>query len=185
VGPSDRELLVSARTGSHGAFDQLVARHGPMVLRLARSVVSHAEDAEDVAQEVFLRFYRTLERVDPARPVEPWLVRITLNTARSLASRRPQRREAALSESRSDPAGSDDAASAVHSGELRSALSLAMGELGEKEREVFALRDLHQFEVATIAQALGVTEITVRRQSSSARRKITAWFRRHRPELLS
>ena len=182
--PADRELILSARSGSQEAFDALVGRHGGMVIRLARSILAHSEDAEDVAQEVFLRFYRSLDRVDPSRPVEPWLVRITLNAARSHASRRPERREAPLPDASSELPGGDDAAATVHASELRSALSDALLQLGEREREVFVLRDLQQISVPTIAEALGITQITVRRQSSVARRKITAWFREHRPELL-
>lgn len=182
--PSDGELIRSAVSGSQRAFDRLIDRHGAMVLRLARSVVSHAEDAEDVAQEVFLRFYKSLDRVDPGRSVEPWLVRITLNTARSHAARRPQRREDALVDGINDPRATDDASAALHAREMRSALTEALAALADREREVFILRDLQQISVPTIAEALGITEITVRRQSSTARRKVTAWFREHRPELL-
>lgn len=151
------------------------------MLGVARRILGHREEAEDVAQETFLRLYKTLDHVDPTRPLEPWLVRLAINAARSQLTRRPQRREELLDEER---AGGSSPYEDVHRGQLKEALDLAVATLGEREREVFVLRDLEGLEVTVIAEALGVSEVTVRRQSGDARRKVGEWFRRHRPELL-
>lgn len=151
------------------------------MLSLARRVLKHREEAEDVAQETFLRLYRTLGHVDPDRPLEPWLVRLTINVARSQLTRRPQRREEDLPDER---AGGSDPFDDLHQRQLRDALEAAIAALPDREREVFILREQEGLDVAVIAEALGISDVTVRRQSMEARRKVAAWFRRHRPELL-
>ena len=81
-GPSSDEALAAlARAGDRASFDELVARHRPRLLAfLARRVASSA-DAEDVAQETFLRAYAHLDRYDPARPFGTWLFTIGKNVA--------------------------------------------------------------------------------------------------------
>ena len=82
------------------------------------------------------------------------------------------------------PTGGDPSLG-VEQSQLRDALRTAMELLPPREKEVFLLRDLQGLEVAVIAQALGITEVTVRRQSAEGRRKIAAWFRANRPEFLT
>lgn len=181
----DSQLLHRARAGDANAFDELVARHGRLVLSLARKITGHRQEAEDVAQETFLRFYRSLDRVDPDRPLEPWLVRLTINAARSQVARRPGRREETLSDNHGiqENPGSDPSRS-LEQAQLREALELALAALPERERLVFLLRDREGLDVVLISEALGVAEVTVRRQSTEARRKVAEWFRKNRPELL-
>ena len=181
---ADSDLLRKARAGDPAAFDALVARHGRLVLAVARRVTGHREDAEDVAQEAFLRFYRALADFDPSRPVEPWLVRITLNVARSHLRRAPSRREEGLPERPLAGAPGAGPEQRLHAAEIRRVLLAAAEELGERERLVFLLRDIEELPAALIARALEISEVTVRRQSSEGRKKIMAWLRRHHPELL-
>lgn len=150
---------------------------------MARRITGHAQDAEDVAQEAFLRLYRSLDQLDPERPVEPWLVRITVNAARNHLARSPARREDGLDRAAPQQAPDDDPSRDLEAADLRRALEEAVGELTEREREVFLLRDLEGLAVPLIAEALGIAEVTVRRMSGKARLRVVAWVRRHRPEL--
>jgi RNA polymerase sigma-70 factor, ECF subfamily len=182
--PSDADLVRAAQAGDRDALDQLVTRHGRRVLSVARGVTRHREDAEDVAQEVFVRLMRTIGRVDPERPIEAWLVQLTLNAARSACSRSPRRREDGLEAAGAGLAAPPDQGRAVEEAQFRAALTDASQVLGEREREVFLLRDVEGLEVSVIAEVFHVAEVTIRRQSSDARRKVIEWFRAHRPELL-
>ena len=179
----DTELLRRAQAGDRAAFDELVSRYGRLVLSLARRVTGHRQEAEDVAQEAFLRLYRSLGRVDPERPLEPWLVRLTVNAARDQKARTRRLQEDDLPEEGIGVAA-DDPSREVENVHLRRALQRAVETLPEREREVFLLRDLQGIEVDVIAEALGISEVTVRRQSGEARRKVAAWFRAHHPEWL-
>ncbi|GAB4224806.1 MAG: sigma-70 family RNA polymerase sigma factor [Acidobacteriota bacterium] len=178
----ERELIRRAQAGDAAAFDALVAQFGALVLRVARSIVGET-DAEDVAQEVFLRLYRALASVDPERPLEPFLVRIAVNAARTERGRRGRRREDVLEAAR-DRAGGAGPGAAVHADDVRRALLAASATLTERERLVFRLRDLEGLEAPVVAEALGIAAVTVRRLSGNARSKVIAWLRIHRPELV-
>ncbi len=77
----DETLAKRAAAGDMSAFEDLVDRHRMAVYRLARSVTGNHHDADDAAQETFLRVYRSLSSFDPSRPFKPWLKRITYNTS--------------------------------------------------------------------------------------------------------
>jgi len=77
----DEVLAERAAAGDMSAFEELVNRHRMAVYRLARSITGNHHDADDAAQETFLRVYRALGSYDPARPFKPWLKRIAYNTS--------------------------------------------------------------------------------------------------------
>ncbi len=89
---SDRELVDRARAGDSAAFAELVRRYTPRVRRLARHLVRGHADADDVAQEAFVRAHQALPRFDGRSEFFTWLYRIavhlSLNRARSLNVRR-------------------------------------------------------------------------------------------------
>ena len=180
----DECLLRRAREGDERAFDSLVARHGALVLSLARKVLGARQDADDVAQEVFLRLYRNLSRLDTGRPLEPWLARVTLNAARNHGARNPGRREDSLESSGSERAVEPAALEQLQQREIALTLREASESLPARQREVFVLRDLQGLDSALVAEALGISDVTVRRLSSEARKRVSDWIRQHRPELM-
>jgi RNA polymerase sigma-70 factor (ECF subfamily) len=94
---SAEELAVRAREGSRGSFDELVARFRPRLVAFLAGRLREPSDAEDVAQETFLRAYGSLDRYDAGRPFATWLFAIGKNVAAShaLAGARRVRREQA------------------------------------------------------------------------------------------
>lgn len=83
----DDLLVAEARTGDLDAFAQLVERHQDVVLRVAARIVGR-EEAEDVAQDSFLRAYHRLDRFRGEAPFRSWLLQIVHNTAVNAAVRR-------------------------------------------------------------------------------------------------
>ncbi len=83
----DEVLAGMAASGDIGAFEELVNRHQKAVYRLARSITGNHHDADDAAQEIFLRLFRSLGTYDPGRPFQPWLRRIAYNTSISTLKR--------------------------------------------------------------------------------------------------
>src|SRR5262245_61518233 len=77
--------------GDRAAFEQIIIRYEGRVMTLAVRLLGGRDDAADVAQEVFLRAFKYLHRVDPGKPLEPWLFRIAVNVCRDLLRRRIQR----------------------------------------------------------------------------------------------
>src|SRR5688572_7948491 len=85
-------LLDRAIAGDTVAFEQIVLRSERRVLTLAWRLLSSMDDAQDAAQEVFLRVFKYLHRFDPRKPFEPWLVRMTVNVCRDIGQQRQRRR---------------------------------------------------------------------------------------------
>jgi len=75
----DRDLVVQLQSGSLEALGSLYDRHRTMVYRTALVISGDHDAASDLLQDVFLRLYRFAERIDPKRPLEPWLYRMTAN----------------------------------------------------------------------------------------------------------
>src|SRR5215203_3801910 len=77
--------------GDSGAFEHIVSRYERRVLNLSIRLLGTADDAQDAAQEVFLRAFKYIHRLDLQKPIEPWLVRMTVNVCRDLRRTRQRR----------------------------------------------------------------------------------------------
>ncbi|CAA9490528.1 MAG: RNA polymerase sigma factor RpoE, partial [uncultured Solirubrobacteraceae bacterium] len=79
----DAELIVRARSGDRDAYGMLVQRHQRIAFRTAYAVCGDAADAEDAAQDAFVKAYRALGRFRDGSPWRPWLLTIVANEARN------------------------------------------------------------------------------------------------------
>ena len=170
-------LLTRAASGDAAAFEQIVIRHERRVLTLSWRLLGAMEDAQDAAQEVFLRTFKYLHRFDMQKPFEPWLVRMTVNVCRDLGKARQLRETVLVEQGDSfDRADSQDPGNDPHQElqfeQQRQMLYRALDELPEKERTAFVLRDIEGMTTAETAETLGSSEATVRSQICSARLKI-------------
>ena len=87
---SDSEALArAARGGDLDAFESLVRRYQRRVYALAYQHLRDPDEAQDLAQEVFVRLYRNLHRYDPSRPFQPWFWRLAVNVAATYRRHRP------------------------------------------------------------------------------------------------
>lgn len=77
--PNDQKLIEELRGGSLKALGEIYDRFRPLVFRTALAITNDQEAASDLLQDVFLRLYRFADRIDPERPIEPWLYRMTAN----------------------------------------------------------------------------------------------------------
>lgn len=175
-----------AQQGDAEAFEELVSLHERRVYGTAWRLLGRLEDAQDAAQEVFLRLYRSLSRIDPGRPLSPWLYRVTVNVCRDLGRGRQRRarwtgssveelREETGVEPEDPLAGPERRAEAAQ--ETRRLLEL-LGELPEKERTALVLRDVEGLSTAEVAEVLGSSPVTVRSQISRGRLKLLRLRRR-------
>jgi RNA polymerase sigma-70 factor (ECF subfamily) len=80
---SEADLINRARAGDADAWDSLIQTHQEAVFRLAYLICGHAGDAEDVAQETFIRAFYHLDSFDTSRNLRPWLLSISANLARN------------------------------------------------------------------------------------------------------
>ena len=94
----DFELVKRARDGEGAAFNQLVAAYRKRILGTIGRLIGHPEDVEDVAQEVFLRLYFSLDQLRSAEVFEPWLYRLTANAAYDYLRKRRRRMESRMAD---------------------------------------------------------------------------------------
>jgi RNA polymerase sigma-70 factor (ECF subfamily) len=81
--PEEADLIGRARRGEEAAWERLVLEYQQPIFRLAYLMLGDAAEAEDVAQEAFIRAFRALDRFDANRPLRPWLLQIAANLARN------------------------------------------------------------------------------------------------------
>ena len=77
--PSDHDLILKIQGGNLDALGEIYDRHRHLVFRTALAICNDPEAAADLLQDVFLRLHRFAARIDPERPLEPWLYRVTAN----------------------------------------------------------------------------------------------------------
>jgi RNA polymerase sigma-70 factor (ECF subfamily) len=85
---SDSQLIISLQAGSLEALGTLYDRHRGLVFRTAIAITGDSEAAADLLQDVFLRLHRFAGHIDPSRPLEPWLYRMTTNLSYTWVKRR-------------------------------------------------------------------------------------------------
>jgi RNA polymerase sigma-70 factor (ECF subfamily) len=161
--PGEAELVERARLGDHAAYAELVREHQAAAFRVAYLVAEgSAADAEDVAQEAFVKAYRSLGRFRPGAPFRPWLLRIVGNEARNhrrAAGRRAyhQGRAAAL-----EPVASAAPEDEVLGCEGGRAVLDALDRLPAGERVAVAARYLVGLTDSETAAVLGIPRATVK-----------------------
>ena len=153
--PDDLALVRRTLVGDRGAFDPLVRRHQKSVYAVVYGILRSASDAEDAAQEVFLRAYRYLPSYDSSRSFEGWLMAIAVNQARGLRSSR--RSEAA----RVDPTSFAAGRAPEGNPELREAALRAIDGLPERQRDAMLLFLNSELTLDQIGDALGCSKGTV------------------------
>ena len=171
----DQDLIDRARGGDAAAYGELVRRHQQIAFRTALVFSSSAADAEEAAQDGFVKAWRALARFRDGEPFRPWLLAIVANEARTrrrAAGRRSEwtRRAAAAegAEARRGGGGGADPLALAIAGEVRGELLGALAALGARDREVLSLRYLLDMSEAEMAVALGCRRGTVKSRLSRA-----------------
>jgi RNA polymerase sigma-70 factor, ECF subfamily len=169
----DAALVRLCLEGSQQGARELVERFQPMVFAVCVRMLAQREDAEDVAQDVFLRVFRALRTWDPARPLQPWILAIAANRCRTALRQRP--RDATRS---SVEIGQIAADGPNDSRELGDELDLAVSALREEYRLCFVLFYQQELSCAEIASVLNRPEGTVKTWLHRARRELAEHLRR-------
>ena len=163
-----------ARRGDHDAFGALVDTFAEVAFRTAYLVTRDAAEAEDAAQEAFVKAYRALDRFREGSPFRPWLLRIVGNTARN--RRRSAGRQAGLRLRAQAEAPRIASAPSPEAGlledERRRALLDAINALPADDRLVVGARYFLDLSEAEIAALAGVAPGTVKSRLFRARRKL-------------
>lgn len=174
--PGDEtDLIRAAQHGDGKAFAELVRRYQRAIYRVAYALTRNASDADDLAQETFVRAYQALGRFRLGEPIYPWLARICTNQAFTLFRRRRRRPETPLEplvEAGMQWGADDDPARAAEEREGRQHLQRAFEKLSPEHRAVLTLRVVDDMPYESIAKTLTIPIGTVMSRLSRARAEL-------------
>ncbi|MGH9408594.1 MAG: RNA polymerase sigma factor [Vicinamibacterales bacterium] len=172
-GAADSDLVVRAAAGDAAAFHAIVERHRTMVYRVAYQFAGNHHDAEDIAQDVFIKVFRSLGRFRQDAQLTSWLYRIAMNACIDQKRRRAPAGWAPFSDEAEDQITRTveerpDPEAQAYGGQLGTVLEAEIGRLPAGQRLVFTMRHREGLKLSEIAAALGLAEGTVKRQLHAA-----------------
>lgn len=175
--PADDSTLVArAQRGDRAAFEEIVQRYQQIAFRTAYLITGTAADAEDAAQEGFVKAYKALYRFRLDAPLRPWLLRIVANEARNRtrsAGRRHQLELRLTDDFRPGDAAPSPEAVVVAGDERRRLLEM-VNALSEDDRTVIAARYFLELDGEETAASLGIAVGTVKSRLSRALSRLRA-----------
>jgi RNA polymerase sigma-70 factor, ECF subfamily len=174
----DARLVGRVRSGDPRAFEELVTVYQHRIFAVAQRMLGNVAEAEEIAQDVFLRVHRSIAEFRGEARLSTWLYAITsrLCLNRLTSSDRRLRRDDPGALDRA--AGDGDAAALVERSEVEAALRDAISNLPEERRIVVVLRDLEGLSYEEIAEVLALEPGTVRSRLHRARMDLKAKLER-------
>jgi RNA polymerase sigma-70 factor (ECF subfamily) len=176
-------LVRHAANGDVAAWEPLVLAHQQAVFRLSYLLLGDPDDAEDIAQETFLRAWKHLKRFDPTRPLRPWLLSIASNLASNRRRSAGRYLSALMHAFRNEPASSTSIEEKSARQMEASELWKAVQNLSMPDQQVIYLRYFLELSVAETAQALNVPEGTVKSRLSRALERLRGIIQQDFPVL--
>jgi RNA polymerase sigma-70 factor (ECF subfamily) len=161
VRPVDPELMRRTKSGEVSAFEILVDRYKSLVFGVCHSILRCREDAEEAAQDTFLKLFRSRDLYDESRPLEPWLLRIAGNASRDLLRRRMSGNMTVVRDGEgdrlmrliADPRSTQSQEQSL----TRQAVRHAIDQMNERFRQPLVLRYLNGLNNRQIAESLGIS----------------------------
>jgi RNA polymerase sigma factor (sigma-70 family) len=173
---TESELVERARRGDQSAYGELVQAYQGIAFRTAYLVVGDAAEAEDAAQEGFVKAFYAMSRFRPGAPFRPWILQIVANEARNRRRSAGRRTWLVMRSAADAPSGeaapSPEAATLL--GEQREELLAVVNELREEDRLVIACRYFLELSEEETAAALGWRRGTVKSRLSRALGRLRA-----------
>jgi RNA polymerase sigma-70 factor (ECF subfamily) len=176
----DTRLMIGVRDGEPGAFEELVEKYQHRLVALLHHLVGSAEEAEDLAQEVFLRIYRARKKYRARAKFSTWLFTIANNLALNALRSRQRKPVVPLRTTDSGPLGPRPAERLVHDRsqppgqriqqqELAEVVRHALDGLNERQRAAVLLNKFEEMNYAEIARVMGLTTKAVKSLLNRAR----------------
>lgn len=182
----DVKIMLRVRDGDIDAFEMLVEKHQHSVVGTVARMLGNPSDAEDIAQQVFIRVWKSAARYEPSAKFTTWLMTITRNLVFNESRRRSRARIVPLHDENedgpavqhADPDASTPADDLLDS-ELREAVDSAIAELPEKHRLAIVLRRYENMAYEEIAKVLKTSVPAVKSILFRARADLKAKLQRY------
>lgn len=179
---SESELIKRCQQGDLEAFEQLIAAYEKKMINYCWRMLGNPSDAEDAAQEVFIKVFRFIESFTGQSSFSTWLYRIASNVCLDILRKKKRQPADTVSLYQSGAEGDefvllveDNAPSPYESAQLNEAqraLNTALAQLGEEQRRVIILRDIEGFSYEEIAAVMHVPPGTVKSRINRARKSL-------------
>jgi RNA polymerase sigma-70 factor (ECF subfamily) len=166
---TDSQLVKLAKKGGENAFKELVERYQGRAYWVAFNMLRNREEATDIAQEAFLRVYRSLDRFDIKRNFYTWLYQIVANLSIDHLRRKSVSKSVSLEAVGDMDGGHVRPGEGAERSELRERVRDMIDKLAPKYKAVVTLRDIEGLSCKEIARIVGTTHATVRWRLHRAR----------------
>lgn len=179
---TDGQLVRATLEGDPKAFEEIIERYQRLVFNIIYHYLGYRDEVEDLAQEVFLKVFRSLDTFDTERPLKSWISRITANACLDEIRRVRKRRIRLFSDLGRDEEermeyffeqfNQCSTLSEEEEQELFELLARSMERLNEKDKLAFVLRELEGLSYREIARILDATQLAVRIRVSRSKKKL-------------
>src|SRR5215831_12311157 len=175
----DFELIKRAQKGDGAAFNEIVLAYRKRILGTITRLIARPEDVEDVAQEVFLRLYFSLDQLRTPEVFEPWLYRLTVNAAYDYLRRQRRRNESRMSDLSEQQVTMADAmaggrrnAEDQHRIRTRELVDELLGSVSEEDRILLTLKEVEGLSLRELEKIYHVNENALKVRLFRARQRV-------------
>lgn len=179
----DFELISKAKGGDDAAFNQVVVAYRKRILGTIARLIGRPEDVEDVAQEVFLRLYFSLDQLRTAEVFEPWLYRLTVNASYDYLRRQRRRMESRMSDLSEQQVVLADAMAGGKVNQekqeqkrIRETVDALLGAVSEEDRILLTLKEVEGLSLKELEKIYRVNENALKVRLFRARQRVLKAF---------
>ncbi len=175
----EQQLIENAKDGNAAAFNQVVLAYRKRILGTISRLIGRPEDVEDVAQEVFVRLYYSLDQLRSAEVFEPWLYRLTVNASYDYLRRIKRRHESRMADmTEAQVVMADSAAGGKRSeedeqkGEIREFVNALFSKVSEEDRILLTLKEVEGLSLKELEQIYNTNENALKVRLFRARQRV-------------
>src|SRR5690348_493290 len=179
----EQQLIENAKDGNAAAFNQVVLAYRKRILGIISRLIGRPEDVEDVAQEVFVRLYYSLDQLRTSEVFEPWLYRLTVNASYDYLRRIKRRNESRMSDlSEQQVMMADSAAGGKRSAEdeskakVREFVNALFQHVSEEDRILLTLKEVEGLSLKELEKIYRVNENALKVRLFRARQRVLKAF---------
>lgn len=179
----DFELIQRARDGDDPAFNEIVLAYRKRILGTIARLIGRPEDVEDVAQEVFLRLYYSLDQLRTPEVFEPWLYRLTVNAAYDYLRRQKRRSESRMSDLSEQQVVMADAAAGGEARQeddrrtkIREFVHSLLEAVSREDRVLLLLKEVEGLSLKELEKIYGINENALKVRLFRARQRVLKAF---------
>jgi RNA polymerase sigma-70 factor (ECF subfamily) len=177
------EQLQKAQSGDDAAFNQVVLAYRKRIMGTIARLIGRPEDVEDVAQEVFLRLYYSLDQLRTPEVFEPWLYRLTVNASYDYLRKQRRRHESRMADLSEQAvmmadaaAGGKEDSETRHRVQVKELLESLLGTLSQEDQILLKLKEVEGLSLKELEQIYRVKENALKVRLFRARQRVLKAF---------